>query len=68
MASTSSKKEAKLTESKEAQLKSYEKQVKDNIASMLDNFTEIIRQAKVTCVSLSGILYTIYSKYFSLYW
>ena len=39
--------DAKLPESKEVQLKLYEKQVKDNINSMIDNFTEIIKQAKV---------------------
>ena len=45
--STSKQQDKKLTETKEAQLKAYEKQVKDNITSMLDNFTKIISQAKV---------------------
>jgi len=36
-----------ITESKELQLKSYERQLKANINSMLDNFMEMIRQAKV---------------------
>ncbi|XP_067930216.1 mediator of RNA polymerase II transcription subunit 22-like [Watersipora subatra] len=39
--------EAKLSDSKEVQLKAYEKQVKDNISSMIENFTEIIKQAKI---------------------
>lgn len=57
MASRTAKhQDAKLTESKEVQLKSYEKQVKDSVNSMLDNFTEIIKQAKVgraTCIDIS---------------
>lgn len=46
----------KLTESKEAQLKLYEKQVKDNINSMLENFTEMIKQAKVNIIRCQSTL------------
>lgn len=45
--SSNNKQDTKLTESKEAQLKGYEKQVKDSIHSMLENFTELLKQAKV---------------------
>ena len=48
MASNASKHDSKLTESKEAQLKGYEKKVKDSITSMLENFTELIKEAKVS--------------------
>ena len=59
--------DTKLPESKEAQLKAYEKQVKDNINSMIDNFTEIIRQAKVCnlwkYIAVFNQLFTMYTRH-----
>ena len=37
-------------QSKEALLKSYQKQLKDDIRSMLDNFLEIVKLAKVRII------------------
>jgi len=45
-----------LPQSKEALLKSYNKKLKDDIKSMLDNFTEIIKLARVNKV-LCELLY-----------
>lgn len=36
-----------LSQAKEALLKSYTKRLKDDIKSILDNFTEIIKSSKV---------------------
>jgi mediator of RNA polymerase II transcription subunit 22 len=36
-----------LSQSKEALLKSYQKRLKDDVKSILDNFTEIIKSSKV---------------------
>ena len=41
-----------LPQSKEALLKSYQKRLKDDIKSMVDNYTEIMKLGKV-CYSLS---------------
>jgi len=40
-----------LSQSKEALLKSYQKRLKDDIKSMVDNYVEIIKLGKV-CVSV----------------
>ena len=40
-----------ITQSKEALLKSYQKRLKDDVKSMVDNFTEIIKNAKVGTAS-----------------
>lgn len=37
-----------MPQSKEALLKSYQKRLKDDIKSMMDNYTEIIKIAKVS--------------------
>ena len=39
-----------ISQSKEALLKSYQKRLKDDIRSMVDNFAEILRLAKVFIV------------------
>ena len=36
-----------LSQSKEALLKSYTKRLKDDVKSILDNFTEIVKSSKV---------------------
>ncbi|XP_041481462.1 mediator of RNA polymerase II transcription subunit 22-like [Lytechinus variegatus] len=36
-----------LTQSKDTQLKSYKRRLKDDVSSILDNFTEILKLAKV---------------------
>lgn len=36
-----------LSQSKQAQLKSYNKRLKDDVKSILDNFTEIIKSSEV---------------------
>ena len=45
-----------ISQSKEALLKSYQKRLKDDVRSVLDNYAEIIKLAKV-CVSLSNWLW-----------
>lgn len=40
-----------LPQSKEALLQSYNKRLKDDVKSILDNFTEIIKTAKVGSIS-----------------
>ena len=42
-----------LSQSKEALLKSYTKRLKDDVKSILDNFTEIIKSSKVLLFSLT---------------
>jgi len=38
-----------LPQTKDALLKSYQKRLKDDIKSMVDNYVEIIKQGKVQC-------------------
>lgn len=40
--------QSSLPQNKEAQLRSYQVHLKDNVRSMFDNFTEIIRLARVS--------------------
>lgn len=44
-----------LSQSKESLLQNYNKRLKDDVRSILDNFTEIIKTAKVRLISLPGI-------------
>ena len=43
-----------LTQSKDALLKSYTMRLKDDIKAMLDNFTEIIKLARVSCLIIKN--------------
>lgn len=36
-----------LTQSKDTQLKSYKRRLKEDVSSILDNFTEVLKLAKV---------------------
>jgi mediator of RNA polymerase II transcription subunit 22 len=42
-----------LPQSKEALLKSYQKRLKDDIKSMIDNFTEVVKLTKVRATEVS---------------